>query len=265
MLSQYAATMCEARHLSPAVVSVSVVSHAQQALVARLLRDLAEQVSVPVEVILTINVPEQLEFDENVFPFPLKVRRNTRPLGFGANHNAAFCDAAGEAFCVVNPDIRLLSDPFPELLACLHDPARGVVAPVVRNPAGALEDSARHFPTPWSLLRRAFHGPRPEYPIGAAAIRVDWVAGMFMLFRRNVFAAVHGFDPGYFLYYEDVDLCARLALSGLETWICPGAQVVHEARRSSHRDLRYLRWHLASMTRFFAKTPWTDLRRVTRG
>lgn len=54
----------------------------------------------------------------------------------------------------------------------------------------------------------------PDYPIDDGPVDADWVAGMFMLFRREAFRAVGGFDRAYLLYYEDVDICERLWRSG---------------------------------------------------
>ena len=73
---------------------------------------------------------------------------------------------------------------------------------------------------------------------------------MFMLAKRDAFREVSGFDEGYFLYYEDIDLCRRLRRAGFDICLVPSARVIHDARRTSHRSLRYLRWHLASMCRY---------------
>jgi hypothetical protein len=83
------------------------------------------------------------------------------------------------------------------------------------------------------------------------SISVDWIAGMFMLFPAAVFAKLGGFDEAYFLYYEDVDLCSRLRAQGREVLVSSGVSVIHDARRASHRNPKYLRWHLSSMLRFF--------------
>jgi GT2 family glycosyltransferase len=82
-----------------------------------------------------------------------------------------------------------------------------------------------------------------------------------MLFPRQVFEQLHGFDERYFLYYEDVDMCGRLQLAGYKVAVCPQAQIVHHAQRSSHRSLKYLRWHLASMLRFFFSPVYRQLRK----
>jgi hypothetical protein len=89
----------------------------------------------------------------------------------------------------------------------------------------------------------------------------EWVAGMFMLFRREAFARLGGFDEGFFLYYEDVDICVRAWRQSLPVLVCPGVAVVHDARRDSHRSLRHLRWHLASIGRYFCKH-WGRLPKV---
>jgi GT2 family glycosyltransferase len=246
----------------PDRISVSVVSHGQAGLVKSVLEDLKGLQSGPIEVIVTLNLEERLPFDPASFPFSVKVVRNSAPRGFGANHNAAFMLARGEFFCVANPDVRLPSDPFPVLLGELSGPRTGVAGPVVVNPGGGVEDSARRFPTPLALLRKALRpGVRLDYAVPGGAFSPDWIAGMFMMFRSEVFRELRGFDERYFLYYEDVDLCARLRLAGYDVRVNPGARVVHDARRTSHRDPRYLLRHLGSAARFFLSTTRREIAR----
>jgi N-acetylglucosaminyl-diphospho-decaprenol L-rhamnosyltransferase len=236
------------------VLLVSVVSHLHGPLVRPLLEDLARCDQPGLRLVLTLNVPEKLPFDAASFPYPLEVVANSAPRGFGANHNAAFARGDAAHFAVLNPDLRLPHDPFRVLLPALRDPQVGAVAPRIVDPQGAPEDHARAFPTPITILSK-LGGSRPRMCGGAegAPFRADWIAGMFMVFRRDAFAAVGGFDEAYFLYYEDVDLCARLAARGLRVEVHPAASAVHDARRESHRNPRYLLWHMRSMARFFAR------------
>ena len=233
-------------------LSLSIVSHRHGALVHGLLRDIARH-GQGIEVLLTINVPEPLPFEPVDFGFPVKVIANRTPRGFAANHNAAFRQSSGRYFCVLNPDIRFELDPFPALCRALDDEKFGVAAPIVLSPAGAIEDSARKYPTLLSVARKAFaRSQTPDYAIGDRPFSPDWVAGMFMLFRREVFERAGGFDERYFLYYEDVDLCRRLKRLGYRVQLVPAARVVHDARRHSHGNLRHLMWHMASLLRYLS-------------
>lgn len=234
-------------------ISVSIVSHMQGALVADLLADIEHFcVSEAIRVILILNVAEELPFDTERFSFAIHIHRNNSPQGFAANHNEAFSYSDGEYFCVMNPDIRLDRDPFQSLIQCLKDSSIGVAAPMVVGESNEVEDSARKFPTPFKIICKAFGKCKgSDYLINDTLVFPDWVGGMFMLFPRSVFEKLGGFDSRYFLYYEDVDLCARLRLAGYEVTLCPDAQVIHHAHRSSHRNVKYLKWHLASMLRFF--------------
>lgn len=237
-------------------LSISVVSHGQIHLILDLLHDIDKHCrTFPLEVLLTLNLSETLPFDVKAFSFPMHCINNPVPLGFGANHNQAFTQAKGDFFCVINPDIRFDSNPFQSLIQCLHDAKIGVVAPVVRNAQGKVEDSARYFPTPFKILCKTFGKCKgSDYIVGNAPISPDWVGGMCMLFRSEVFNKLAGFNERYFLYYEDVDLCARLRLLGYEVIMTPQSEVIHHAQRSSHRNLKYLRWHLSSMLRFFSSS-----------
>ena len=232
-------------------ITLSVVSHRQNALVNQLLEDLARVCAGRVALVLTENVPDLTAL---TVPPALPAERIVNPevKGFGANHNAAFKHSSTPYFCVANPDIRLAADPFPPLIDSLAHAS--VAGPVVRSPDGKIEDSARRFPTAGSLLKKLFRDIRkPDYSTTAGPQRVDWIAGMFMLFRREAFESVGGFDEAYFLYYEDVDICHRLQRRrGSRAIYDPRADVVHDARRASRRD-PHLAWrHAASAARFLS-------------
>ena len=239
--------------MSRPVLSLSIVSHGQIELVSLLLADIKMHCdAAAVEVILTVNIPEHLPVTPETFPISLTVIQNLVPQGFGRNHNQAFRQARGEFFGVINPDVRIGSDMFASLLAGLNLPSAGVVAPLVVNPLGAIENSARHFPTPLTILCKLFGRCQgADYFVGEAPVYPDWVGGMFMLFRCDVYQQLGGFNEKYFLYYEDVDICARIWLNGLRVALIPEAKVTHEARRSSHQQAAYLLMHIRSMARFF--------------
>lgn len=234
------------------MIAVSVVSHGHGGMVSRLVAQLAACPEVA-QIIVTLNIPETLPaLSSNKVEM---VANDGPPRGFGANHNAAFDRCRQPYFCPVNPDIELLGNPFPALLASLVEHDADLAAPLVISPSGQIEDYARRFPTVSRLLGKLFGGDGGCYAIrpADAVFYPEWLAGMFMLFRSKSFAELGGFDEGFFLYYEDVDLCVRAWKAGMRLLTRPDVSVIHDARRESRRKLKYLRWHLASMLRYFSK------------
>lgn len=242
-------------------VSISVVSHLQMDMVADLLRDLREYCSdTKIELILTLNKPEEVGTTLDGLPFPVRLIRNATPQGFGSNHNHAFKFASGKYFCVMNPDIRLSHNPLALLIESLSQAGSGVAGPLVYGRNKLLEDSVRQFPTPMTIVRRAVARLQGrDYTTASPNLRPDWVAGMFMLFQSQVFRCLQGFDERYFLYYEDVDICARLQLQNYKVRVCDDAKVIHYAQRSSHKSVRYLRRHISSMLRYFTSLTFFKL------
>ena len=208
-----------------------------------------------IELIVTENIPDPHRLANLPDSCATQVICNDRPKGFGANHNQAFQHASGDLFCVLNPDVRLAHDPFPALRSAMKASRASAVAPAVIAADGSVEDSARHFPTPWSLVLRLFgkNDGCYTFALGDPPLSVDWVAGMFVLFDGALFRRLGGFDEGFFLYCEDVDISARVWKAGRSVVVCPVVQAVHNAQRTSHRKLKYLRWHIASYMRYFVK------------
>lgn len=225
---------------------VSVVSHGHGVLVRRLLQQIAQVCSATVSrVVLTLNVPEA-EPQGCDWPFVLDVRRNLRPLGFGANHNAAL-ESATEAFvCVLNPDVELLDDALRGLVAAAsHNAGDGgftLSYPVQVDALGNVQSSERALPSPGALfLRRA---------LGRVETRVDWVNAACMVLPLAAWRQVQGFDGSYHMYCEDVDLCLRLRLAGGRLVKAP-VRVLHVGERASSRDWRHLWWHVSSLLRLW--------------
>jgi len=241
------------------MISISVVSHSHGELVNQVIDDLKTLVGPQeIELIITLNMPERVKFEQSNLPWTVQIVNNISPQGFGENHNAAFKLSMGEWFCVINPDIRLHVNPFPRLLEEMAVRSCALISPSVLTPERQIEDSIRHFPTLLSLTSKLFGRISGHYSFEQVdeSFTADWIAGMFMLFRAEDFRAIGGFDEKFFLYYEDVDICARLWKSGRKVIACPQVQIIHDARRTSRKNLRYMRWHLASMARYFWKHWW---------
>jgi GT2 family glycosyltransferase len=241
-------------------ITVSLISHGHAGETGQLLR-LLSACGVR-RVIVTLNRPEPLArrvWRQARWPFELVLIDNERPAGFGANHNRAFRSdrehGASDLFAVLNPDLRWRGDPFAPMLPLLAaGPRVGLVYPAQLDRHGQPQDHERLAPTLarlWARYRPG--GNRRELPLGAAP---EWVNAAFMLLRSEAFASVGGFDEGYRMYCEDVDLCLRLQLAGWRLARASDAVVEHAARRASHRDAWHLFWHLGSLWRLWHSRTW---------
>jgi N-acetylglucosaminyl-diphospho-decaprenol L-rhamnosyltransferase len=158
-------------------------------------------------------------------------------------------------------------------------PRGAAFGPAILTPEGDLYPSARAFPTlsrgighallgwwwpanPWTRSYRRESGG----PVEASA---GWLSGSCMVLRRGAFDEVGGFDPAYFMYFEDLDLCRRLADAGWQSVYVPSAVVEHTGAHSTRRNrAAMLRAHHASAYRYLARSypggRWLPLRAVLR-
>lgn len=245
-------------------ITVSLVSHGHGADVLTLLEQLGAMPEPPARrVLLTLNRPEPelvSALARRAPPFELIVSENAAPLGFGANHNRAFAkDAAlgaSDAFAVLNPDLNLQGNPLQAMAAALQaEPRAGAVYPQQVDTAGARSDSERLLPTPGRLLARYLRGRPPEVAPGS---RPEWVNAACLLLRREAYEQIGGFDERYHMYCEDVDFCLRLQLAGWTLVRAEEAVVEHAAQRASHRNLRHLAWHVASLGRLWRSKAYRE-------
>ena len=214
-------------------------------MVQTLLTDLAQWSSPTVRrVVLTQNLPEPEPLPPpHGWPFVLQIIQNDVPAGFGANHNQALAGASEPFVCVLNPDVSLQGqDPFTALVQTAALPRVGCAYPAQRDLQGRVQDSERELPTLWALWRRRVWVRRES--------RVDWVNAACMVLPQPVWQSLGGFDTGYFMYCEDVDLSLRLRKAGWSLVRAP-VQVIHAGQRASHRRWSHLRWHVSSLLRLW--------------
>jgi N-acetylglucosaminyl-diphospho-decaprenol L-rhamnosyltransferase len=114
--------------------------------------------------------------------------------------------------------------------------------------------SARYFPTIFRIAKRVLFKVRStDYLIAENPFPVDWVAGMFVVYRRDAFKQVKGFDDKrFFMYLEDADICRRLAKAGWLVFLNPDSQVFHFAQRKSRTNFMHMRWHIISLLRYIS-------------
>jgi N-acetylglucosaminyl-diphospho-decaprenol L-rhamnosyltransferase len=185
-------------------------------------------------------------------------------IGYGAAVNAGLADVREGWALVANPDVVLDPGSVDELLAvAARWPRAAMVGPAIRTPDGVLYPSARDLPSlstgaghallgwawpanPWTArYRREREAPR-ERPAG-------WLSGSCFLLDLAAFHAVGGYDPGYFMYFEDVDLGERLGRAGYLSVYAPSASVAHEGGHATQRQPhRMQRVHHTSALRYLS-------------
>jgi N-acetylglucosaminyl-diphospho-decaprenol L-rhamnosyltransferase len=244
--------------VTPRVAGV-VVTHGTDPALNRCLGALAPQVD---ELVVVANPPAP-EVDVQLIV-------NDRALGFAANANKGIAAVSAPFVVVANPD----TEPEPDAVRLLMEfaeshPRAGVIGPQLVFPDGTWQPSRRRFPTVRGTVvrrtplrsilqpqnrQREHYGlaERPTEPISA-----DWMLAAFLLLRRDMLDELGGFDEGYRLYGEDIDLCYRAAKAGWERWYVPQATVQHE--HAAVTDRRFLTrqtlWHWRSIARFVRKHP----------
>lgn len=231
-------------------VRVVVVTYSPGAALPAFLDSLRDATTREVEVVLADNGPTGAPLDPDVASAAarpgVRVVRTGGNVGYGRAANAGSEGATPEWLVVANPDVVWEPGALDALLeAGARWPAAACLGPGIRTPDGRLYPSARAFPSlgrgvghallgwwwpanPWTRSYRAEQGRPEEGTTG-------WLSGSCMLLRRRAFEAVGGFDPSYFMYCEDMDLCHRFATSGWQNVYVPTAVVVHSGGHATSR------------------------------
>jgi N-acetylglucosaminyl-diphospho-decaprenol L-rhamnosyltransferase len=193
---------------------------------------------------------------------------NERPLGFAANANRGIARTTAPFVVVANPDTEAAPDAV-ELLRRFAEehPRCGIAGPALVYPDGSPQPSRRRFPTVRGTivrrtpLRRVLgHTQRTHYGLDdqpSEPVEADWLLGAFLFLRRKMLEELGGFDEGFRLYGEDIDLAYRAAKAGWERWYVPAARVVHAHAAVTDRTFltRRTLWHWRGILRFVRKHP----------
>jgi N-acetylglucosaminyl-diphospho-decaprenol L-rhamnosyltransferase len=201
---------------------------------ASLRRCLASLAAEPHEVVLVDNASTDGSTAAARACLPgLRVVEAERNLGFAAGANRGAAAARGEVLVFLNPDAQVLRGAITTLLDALAvAPAAGIAGGGLVSESGRWQPASAHFGPVRHLLLDTSVG-RLGARLRRAPHRVDWVYGTFMAVRRDLFQQLGGFDPRYFLYGEDMDLCYRAARVGARTILVPQARAIHAGHVSA--------------------------------
>ena len=198
-------------------------------------------------------------------------------LGYGKGMNLGAANADDSEWLLLsNPDLSFSEGAVDELLRVANEsPNVGVVGPLILTPSGEIYPSARRLPSLRNGVGHAVFSPFWRGNPWTAAYLADrenpprqreagWLSGACLLVRRDAFDEIGGFDDKFFMYFEDVDLCARIARTGRRIIYAPSAAVTHiggQSTKTASRAMirvhhqsaykylaaRYTGWHLAPL------------------
>jgi GT2 family glycosyltransferase len=244
-------------------VSAVVVSHGHRKELAESLPALAPQVD---ETVVIANVSGSAPADTS----GVSVIENERPASYAANINAGVRATAGELVLVSNPDAVPETGAVARLREFMEEhPRCGVAGPQLLDPDGSWQPSRRRFPTvrgtivrrtPLRRWRPPLEHQRDHYLLDerpTEPVETDWMLGGCLLLRRSMLEELGGFDEGFRMYGEEIDLAYRAAKAGWERWYVPAAVVRH--RWDAETDKRFWTkrtlWHWRGILRFVRKHP----------
>jgi GT2 family glycosyltransferase len=277
--------------LSPApVVSILVISYNTKAMTLDCLRSVAEQTTVPHEVIVLDNASPDGSAAAIAAAHPgMRLIASPENLGFARGNNVAAEAARGEYLLLLNPDTLVLDGAIDRIVAFAgRRPEAGIWGGRTLDGAGSLNPmSVFGDQTLWGLFCRASGlsviFPRsdlfnPDEMGGWARDSeraVDVVQGSFLLIRRDLWRRLGGFDLTFVMYGEEADLCRRARALGARPRMTPEATIVHYAgassRKRSDKEVLVLtaratliRRHMAPWQRplalgLLAAWPWTRM------
>ncbi len=266
-------------------VSVIVVSFNTRDLLRECLTSLREECArlpegLSAEILVVDNASRDGSADMVAAEFsgpgtPVHLIRSDVNLGFGVANNRAIEAANGRYLVLLNPDAFFHSGALARAIAHTEvDPSAGVGGARLVGRDGAWQPAARMFPT---ILRDAFvfTGLASRFPRSrffsaaertwadpAVPAEVDWVTGAFMILRRAALDKAGLFDPAFFLYCEEVDLCRRVKDAGFRVLYWPDIVVTHLHGESSRQvgaqvfsknESQVVLWRMRSILLYYRK------------
>jgi N-acetylglucosaminyl-diphospho-decaprenol L-rhamnosyltransferase len=247
------------------VVRVVAVTYSPGDVLEAFLDSLAVATSRPYEVVLADNGSTDGSIERAARRPEVRIVPTGGNVGYGAAANVGAIGARAPWLLVANPDITFHPGALDRLVEAAEAwPSAAAWGPAILTPQGDLYPSARALPSlgpgighalagwwwpgnPWTATYRR----EREKPVEGAA---GWLSGSCLLLRRTAFEQVGGFDPTYFMYFEDVDLCDRLGQEGWSSIYVPSSVVEHSGGHATKRAPKpMLRAHHSSAYRYLAR------------
>ncbi len=230
--------------LNKPFVSVIIVNYNSGAYAAVCITALLKQDNVRLEVLVVDNhsADNSVSLLKSTFDNQIILIESATNLGFGRANNLAAKQASGDYLLLLNPDTDITNpNAINKLVAFLIDnPSYGLVGPAIIEARRKRADKNNFVP------------PRLTYPaqgqlsntqlFAGLPGEIAWLLGACLLFKRDIFDAINGFDADYFLYGEDADIGLRLRQHGYAIGYCPAVEITHVAGASEISSASYDKW-----------------------
>jgi GT2 family glycosyltransferase len=269
----------------PYAVSIIVVSYNTRDLLRDCMKSLLAECArlphnQPAEVLVVDNAstdgsPEMVTREFSTSHIPVRLIRSDVNLGFGAANNLALNKAQGQYPILLNSDAFLHSGALSLAIEHMNvTPEAGAAGARQVSRDGSWQPSARSFPSIWNAAivltglsarfrhSRIFGVPDRTWADPLQPAETDWVPGSFFILRREALLKTGLFDPAFFFYFEEVDLCRRIRAAGFRVYYWPDIVVTHiggESTRQlpslkfSESDQQVVLWRMRSTLLYYRK------------
>lgn len=182
---------------------------------------------------------------------------NEKNGGFAYGMNEGLKIAKGDVLVVMNPDVKFKTSLKPIIQFLQSHQEVGIIAPKIVDEKDIIQDSLRHYITPWGFVMRhidrILHGSKLNVKEFVDPVRGEWVIGAFMMCRRDFYEEVGGLSDDYFMYCEDMDWCKRAHLAGYDVVYYPGTTIEYKGTRSARKSWKYTKIFLTSLITYWKK------------
>lgn len=241
-------------------IFISVVSHGHGELIQKLA--CLSNLTTKYTVVVKINKKEQ-ELVPYLEANNISYIDEHYGLGFGHNNNVVYTYCKDhlsmkndDYFLVFNPDVISNTDSIDELIKLMSiDNAQVAGVNLFKDDNYSIPDnSIRHFPSLPQFVKSFLGMGNPAIinkKLVKEPIKVDWASGSFLAFKASHYDRLKGFDEGYFMYCEDIDICYRSKLLGQPLTFYPQIKILHLAQHANRTIFsKHFVWHVTSVIRF---------------
>ena len=246
-------------------ISLSIVTFNNEQIIERTLKSLVSHIDQRISNIIYIIDNKSSDATVKIVSGQegnIKIIENEENVGFGSGHNQILELLSSKYHVCVNPDITIENNVIYEMYEYMEKhPEIGLLTPLVKFPDGRIQYLCKRTPTLWDLfirlvLPRCFKNRQDYFMMKHTGYKtefeVEYATGCFMFFRTSVFKELGGFDPNFFLHFEDADITRRVNQVS-KTVFFPYNYVLHDWQRGSHHNYRIMWITIKSAMYYFKK------------